>query len=73
MPADGLESVLNLQDDCKERKMWKVGDVEPVRVWALRAIPTGSMSPPMTESRLSLLRMRLEPLPGCGDPPRIGC
>ena len=50
--------------------MWKVGDVEPVRV-ALRAIPTASMSPPMTESRLSHLRMRLEPLPRLRRP-RIG-
>ena len=43
--------------------MWKVGDVEPVRVMGAEGYPSGSLSPPMTESRLSHLRMRLEPLP----------
>ncbi len=47
----------------KERNMWKVGDVEPVRVMGAEAIRTDSTLPPKTASRLFHLLMHLGPLP----------
>ena len=43
--------------------MWKVGDVEPVRVMGAEGYPYGFHVTTDAESPLSHLRMRLEPLP----------
>jgi hypothetical protein len=51
----------------KEGTMWKVSDVEPVRVMGAEGYPcTDSMLPPKTASRLSHLLMHPEPFSEAG-------